>query len=128
MFEKNKEIVGKVNASLAAGNPEGFLSFCADDVQWTIAGEKSVQGKENIRQWMNQMAAENPAPPKFTVDNVFGEGEFVAATGNMSMKDKDGKEGQYTFCDIYRFENDTIIELNSYVVKTEAKHKTTSGA
>ncbi len=128
MFEKNKEIVGKVNASLLAGDYEGFLSFCAEDVRWTIVGEKSVQGKDNIRQWMDQMAAENPEPPKFTVDNTFGEGESVAATGNMSMKDKDGKEGQYSFCDVYLFRDDKIIELNSYVVKTEAKHKTTSGA
>src|SRR5258706_15232868 len=43
MSEKNKEIVKKVDAAFAAGNPEGFLSFCAEDVKWTMVGEKAVK-------------------------------------------------------------------------------------
>lgn len=128
MSEKNKAIVEKVNAAFLAGNFEGFLDFCADDVQWTIVGDRTVTGKEPIRQWMKSMAAENAEPPQFTVaDPVIGEGDFVAARGDMTMKDKDGKLGAYAYCDIYHFRDGKIVELNSFVVKTEAKHKTSSG-
>ena len=44
------------------------------------------------------------------------------------MKDKDGKAGQYSYCDIYRFQNEKIVELNSFVVKLEAKGKTSGAA
>lgn len=129
MSEKNKEIVKRVNESFLEGNFTGFLEFCAEDVTWTFIGERTIKGRENIRQWMASMAAENPEPPSFNViDPVIAEGDFVVARGNMTMKDKEGKQGYYSYCDIYRFQNDKIIELNSFVIKTEPKSEASSGA
>jgi uncharacterized protein len=128
MSVKNKEIVDKVNAAFAAGKFEDFLSFCADDVEWTIVGDRSVKGKEAVRQWMNSMAQEHPEPPQFTVaDPVIAEGDFVVARGDMKMKDKDGKIAPYSYCDIYRFRGGKIAELRSFVVKTEAKSQASGG-
>jgi uncharacterized protein len=128
MSEQNKAIVEKVNAALAQGNTEEFLSFCTDDVEWTMVGEKSVKGKNEIRRWMASMASENSNLPEFTVDNVIAEGDFVAARGDMTMKDKGGRPVPYSFCDIYRFRDGKIIELSSFVIKTEAKGKTSGAA
>jgi len=127
MSEKNIEIVKKVNDAFLEGNFEGFLDYCSDDVQWTIVGDRTINGKEAIRQWMNSMEGEEP--PKFTVaDPVFGEGDFVAARGDMTMKDKEGKTGDYSYCDIYHFRDGKIVELSSFVIKTEAKGKTSGAA
>ncbi len=124
MSATNKEIVEKVNASFAEGDVEGFLSHCADDVIWTMVGKKRTEGKNAIREWMAAMDME---PPKFTVDNIIAEGDFVTAYGNMTMKEKDGKTAPYAYCDIYRFRDGKIAELNSFVVKTEAKAESASG-
>jgi ketosteroid isomerase-like protein len=124
MSPKNKEIVEKVNASFAEGRVEGFLSHCADDVVWTMVGNKTTRGKKAIREWMASMDME---PPKFTVDNIIADGDFVTAYGEMTMKEKDGKVAPYSYCDIYRFRGDKIVELSSFVIKTEAKHQTSSG-
>jgi uncharacterized protein (TIGR02246 family) len=129
MSEKNRETVRKVNAAFLEGNFEGFLDFCAEDVEWTIVGDRSVKGREAIRQWMKSMAEEHKEPPKFTVaDPIIAEGDFAVARGDMTMKDKDGKQGQYSYCDIYRFRDDKISELNSFVVKIEAKSQTSGAA
>ena len=125
MSAKNKEIVEKVNASFDEGNVEGFLSFCTDDVVWTIIGEKAVAGKDAIRQWMASM---DIGSPKFTVTNVIAEGDFVTAYGDMTMKDKEGKTAPYSFCDIYQFRGGKIVELKSFVVKTEPKYETSGAA
>jgi uncharacterized protein len=125
MSTKNKEIVEKVNASFAEGGGEVFLSHCADDVVWTIVGNKTTKGKNAIREWMASMDIE---PPKFTVDNIIAEGDFVTAYGDMTMNDNDGKSAPYAYCDIYRFRDGKIAELNSFVIKTEAKAETASGA
>jgi uncharacterized protein len=125
MSTKNKEIVEKVNATFAEGGIEGFLSFCADDVVWTMVGSKSVKGKNAIREWMASMDIE---PPKFTVENIIAEGDFVTAHGDMTMKDKDGKTAPYAYCDLYRFRDGKIAELSSFVIKTEAKAETASGS
>lgn len=122
MSSKNKEIVEKVNAGFAENDPEVFLSNCAEDVVWTMIGEKTNNGKQAVRDWMKSMG--DMEPPKFTVDNLIADGNLVVATGDMTMKGKDGKPGSYAYCDIYRFAGDKIAELNSFVIKTEPEKKT----
>jgi ketosteroid isomerase-like protein len=50
LSENNKAILEAANAAIAEGNYEGFLSFCADDTQWTFVGDKTLNGKEAVRQ------------------------------------------------------------------------------
>jgi uncharacterized protein len=121
MPANTKAIVEKVNNAFAQNNPEGFLSQCADDVAFTMVGEKTVKGKDALRKWM---AAMNGEPPKFTAQNVLAEGDFATSHGEMTMKDKDGKPGQYAYCDIYRFRGEKIVELKAFVMKTEAQPAT----
>lgn len=116
MSNLNKSIVEKVNSAFADNNLEGFLSLCADEIEWTIIGEKRVKGKEAIRSWLESMEVE---PPKFTVDTVIAEGELVAAHGRMTMKDKNGKTAPYAYCDIYRIRSNKVVELISFVSNTE---------
>lgn len=118
MSEKNKEIVKKVNASFAEGNTDGFLDHCAEDIVWTMVGEKTTSGKKAIREWMSQM--EGMEPPAFTVDKMLAEGDSVVCYGDMTMKGEDGVEGSYSYCDVYGFTGDKIADLRSFVVK----HKT----
>ncbi len=121
MSTQNKAIVEKVNASFAENNPEGFLAVCADDVKWTMVGEKSMNGKTAIREWMAGMKGSEV--PKFTVDKIIAEGDSVVCYGNMTMKDKDGKTEGYGYCDVYGFSGDKIAELTSFVVKTTPADK-----
>lgn len=122
MSARNKETVKKVNAAFAENDMEGFLSFCADDIEWTMVGDKSVKGKEAIRAWMDSMKMKEP--PKFTVDTVIAEGDSVAAHGSMTMKDEDGKTVPYAYCDLYRFRDARIVALTSFVIKTETPPET----
>ena len=129
MSERNKETVGKVNKALSAGNFELLFDLCADDLLFTIIGDRTVKGKENARQFMRSMAVESPEPPKINpIDPILADGDFVVSRGNMQMKEKDGKEGYYSYCDIYRFRGDKIAELSSYVVKAEAQSKSTGAS
>ena len=58
-------------------------------------------------------------PPKITNKSTIAEGDSVAANGEMTMKE-DGKDVQYSYCDVYRFDAGKITELNSYVVKNKS--------
>jgi uncharacterized protein len=69
MSENNKAILAKGNAAIVEGNNEGFLSCCADDTEWTFVGDKTLKGKEAVRQYM---AATYIEPPKFTVTHIEG--------------------------------------------------------
>lgn len=125
MSEKNKAILEEANAAIAEGNTEEFLSFCADDTEWTYVGDKTLKGKEAVRQYMATAYLE---PPKFTVAYLIAEGDFVTALGDITMKDEDGKAAHYSYCDIWRFCGGKMVELRAFVIKTDAKYETNSPA
>jgi uncharacterized protein len=115
MSEKNKAILAEGNAAISQGNNEGLLSFCAEDTEWTFVGDKTLKGKEAVRQYM---AATYIEPPKFTVTNLIAEGDFVTALGDITLKDEDGKAVHYSYCDVWRFCGGKIVELRAFVIKT----------
>ena len=119
MSEKNKETVERVDAAFSANNIEGFLELCAENVKWTILGDRTIEGKNGIRDFVNSMG--DMEPPVITNKHMIAEMDSVAAHGEMTMKDKTGKAVPYAYCDVYKFQDDKIVELNSYVLKTEAK-------
>ena len=118
MSEENKATLTKANAAITEGDHEGFLSFCTDDTEWTFVGERTLKGKEAVRQWMATAYLE---PPKFEVDLLIAEGDFLIALGEITMKDEEGKEARYSYCDVWRFRGGQMCELRAFVIKPEGK-------
>lgn len=118
MSEKNKAILEKGNAAIAAGDNEGFLKLCTDDTEWTFVGEQTLKGKEAVRQYMAKNYIE---PPKFTVDNIIAEGDFLTILGDITLKNEDGQAIHHSYCDVWRFRDDQIAELKAFVIKAEIK-------
>jgi uncharacterized protein len=116
MSEENKAILLKGNAAIAEGNNEGFLVFCADDTEWTFVGDKTLKGKEAVRQWMATAYIETP---EFTVAHLIAEGDFLTAVGDITTKDGNGQSANYSYCDVWRFRDGKIVELKAFVIKTD---------
>lgn len=115
MPERNKAVLRQANAAVAAGDNEGFLSFCADDIVWSTVGGETLRGKEAVRAWMVKGYAE---PPKFTVRDLVAEGDTVVAIGEIESKDDEGKPVQNAYCDIWRFWDGKMVELRAFVIET----------
>ena len=110
----HKRIVEQANNAFSRNDMEAFLALCTDNIVWTMAGESTVTGKKAIREWMKSMG---PGTPAIKVDQVVAEGDVACATGSFTMKDKDGHEAPFEFCDVYRFQGDRVAELKAYVIK-----------
>ena len=115
MSDKNKHIVKEINNAFAKGDPETFLSHCDDNVSWTMVGEKANRGKAAIRNWIASM--KDTEPPKLTLSKLIADDNAVVCSGDMLMKNKDGLAEENTFCDLYEFRGDKIVDLQSFVVK-----------
>jgi uncharacterized protein len=113
----HKEILKKANAAIAQGDYEGFLKFCTEDTQWTFVGDRTLRGKEAVRQWM---AATYKEPPRFELDRMVAEGDFVMATGEITLKDEAGKETRNAYCDVWRFREGRMVGLQAFVVEAGA--------
>jgi predicted SnoaL-like aldol condensation-catalyzing enzyme len=116
MAANKKDIIQRINEAFAENNLEKVLSFCTDDLTWTMVGDTTVRGKDPIRKWMASM---NPQPPQFTIQQTVAEGDFVIMRGDMTMQEKNGPSIPYTFCDIYRFVGDKVAELTAFVIRTD---------
>lgn len=114
MSESHKEILQKANAAIAKGDYEGFLAFCTEDTEWTFVGDRTLKGKEAVRQWM---ATAYQEPPKFEVHRLVAEGDFVAALGEISLKDETGKDTRHAYCDVWRFRDGRMAGLQAFVVE-----------
>jgi len=110
-----KQIIEEINDSFMKGNTEGFLEHCADDVVWRMVGDKSITGKDAIREFMASTGGELP---DFTIEKVIADGNSAVSYGNMTMKNKDGATVPYAWCDVYTFRDGTIATMDSYVIKT----------
>lgn len=117
----NKDIVEKVNAAFAENNMEGFLSYCADDIGFTMVGEQAHKGKDDIRRWMASMVSMEP--PRISNIKIIADGDSVASHGTMTMKDKDGKPASYAYCDVYEFRGGKIAKLTAFVLKTDKQQQ-----
>ncbi|HLW19636.1 MAG TPA: nuclear transport factor 2 family protein [Cyclobacteriaceae bacterium] len=115
MSTNHKAILEMANAAITEGNNEKFLTFCTDDTEWTFVGDKTLKGKDAVRQYMKRAYME---PPKFEVENLIAEGEYLTAIGKISMKDEDGKTVDYSYCDVWRFHEGKMAELKAFVIES----------
>lgn len=113
MSKTHKEILREANAAIARGDFEGFLVHCTEDTVWNFLGERTLRGKEAVRRWM---AGAYRQPPRFNVQQLIADGEFLAAVGEITLEDDDGKDATFSYCDVWRFENNRMAELNAFVV------------
>jgi ketosteroid isomerase-like protein len=114
MSLNNKEILLKANASVTAGDNEGFLSLCTEHVKWEFVGDQTLTGKEAVRAYMKAVYVK---PPEFDVENLIAEDDFVTAIGKIRMKDSNGKVTGYSYCDVWRFRNGKMAELKAFVIE-----------
>jgi uncharacterized protein len=113
----NKEILEKANAAIAEGDFEGFLTLCTEDTLWTFVGDRTLRGKAAVRRWMTATYKE---PPKFNVHRMIAEGDSLAALGEITLKDEEGKTAQHAYCDVWRFRDGKMAELHAFVIETGA--------
>ncbi len=112
----NKEILQTANDCISRGDHEGFLNYCTEDTEWIFIGDRTITGKEEVREYMREAYAE---PPVFNVETIIEEGDFVSVLGEISLKNSSGTEEHYSYCDNWRFENGKMATLKAYVIKTD---------
>ncbi|MDF2551090.1 MAG: ketosteroid isomerase [Chryseobacterium sp.] len=110
----NTTILHTANEYVSKGDYESFLAYCSSDTKWVFVGERTLNGKEEVRAYMKEFYIE---PPVFDVELAIEDGDFVTVTGSISLKNKTGKYEHFNYCDIWRFEDGKIAELKAFVIE-----------
>ena len=51
MSETHKQVLQAANSAISKGHYEEFLEHCAEDTQWHFIGDRTLSGKDMVRQW-----------------------------------------------------------------------------
>ena len=113
MPKDHKTILATANAAIMDGDFEGFLKFCTEDTVWNFVGDTILRGKQAVREWM---AVTYKEPPRFQVHHMIGDGDFVAALGEITLTDEEGNTRPHAYCDVWRFRDGKMAELQAFVV------------
>lgn len=114
---KNATILHKANEFVKKGNYESFLVYCTEDTKWVFVGERILDGRDKVREYMKEFYLE---PPVFTVENTIEDGSYVTVTGEITLKAANGTYNHYDYCDVWRFENGKIAELKAFVIEKKS--------
>jgi ketosteroid isomerase-like protein len=114
MPKDNKSVLEAANRAIGSGNIEGFLAFCTDDLQWTLVGHETLEGKDAVRRWMRTAYAD---PPQFSVTDLVAEGDLVIAIGDIAGADERGEPTRSAYCDVWRFRGGKMAELRAFVIE-----------
>lgn len=109
-----KDVLVAANAAIAAGDVEGFLSHCTDDIRWTYVGGRSLSGKEEVRSFL---ADSGDDPDRFTVTDLISEGDVVTALGEIWQSDEGGTPVRHQYCDVWRVRDGRLAELRAFVIR-----------
>lgn len=101
--------------AFAKGNIKSVLGQVTGDVRWTVIGDWSIQGKEELVGALEPFM--NDKPVELTILHVVTHGKAGAVNGTVKLKS--GKVR--AFCDVYEFSSargDRVQEITSYVIDT----------
>jgi ketosteroid isomerase-like protein len=115
-MSSNKNILLQANACVAKGDNEGFLAYCTADTVWEFVGDKILQGKQVIRDYMNVAYVE---PPHFDIEKIIEGDDHVIAIGKISMKDKVGNLTNFDYCDVWQIRGGKLSALKAFVIEKQ---------
>ena len=90
------------------GDSSVALGFLDNEILWTVVGEKTIQGIDALKDFCAK-ATENGCPDFQNTQTIVGN-EHVAVQG------AERKEEGIAYCDVYRVEDGSIVEITSYCI------------
>jgi len=106
-----EQIFIAANQALAAGSYKEFLIYCSDDIRWERVGEKILNGKVELLEYIG------PAYDglTFTTERYIRQENFLVELGEIVF-DKNGESKKSSYCDIWNFRDGLIHQVKSFVI------------
>jgi uncharacterized protein len=112
-MDANTKLLRQISEAFAKGSLEFFFPFLANDLKWNILGYGTVSGKKEVLEVFKMSQLESF--PVITIKNILAEGNFVVIESTGKAITKKGKPYNQIYCDIFRFNNEKIQEITTYL-------------
>ncbi len=112
-MDTNTKFLRQISEAFPKGNLEFFLPFLANDIKWNILGYGTVSGKEEVLEVFKMSQLESF--PVVTIKNIVAEGNYVVVESTGEANTKNGKPYNQTYCDVFYFDNEKLLEITTYL-------------
>ncbi len=113
-------LLKKLNEAYASGDVEFIAGCVTDDVQWHLAGQTTIKGKNDFLAEMQNMSKD--ALHDITISRIITHGINACVEGKITMTATSGSVSRYAFCDVYKFnkfKDGKVKDIVSYVVSID---------
>ncbi|MEQ8582260.1 MAG: nuclear transport factor 2 family protein [Marinoscillum sp.] len=109
-----KELIKNLTIFFASYDIPQAMQYLADDVIWTLVGDKPIMGREQFAAALMEMAHNKAS--ELTIHSIVTHGKEAAINGEMVMSDG----SVFGFADFYEFtsaKGSQVKSITSYVVQ-----------
>ena len=116
---KDREtFLNKFNRAFVENDLNFIFDSVTDDVYWEMIGDPVIRGKEALIEEMNKV--KQPAEMTVDINSMILDKDKASVYGSMMMKDGEGVEKRFEFCDLYSFsssEENKIKDLRAFIIE-----------
>ena len=105
--------IKEVAEEFAKGNLEFAGAYLSNDIKWNILEDSPIIGIEQVLEVSKVQQLESF--PVVTIKNIVAEGDYVVVESTGEAKTKNGNPYNQTYCDIFRFSEDKLQEITTYL-------------
>lgn len=116
-MEEKEEFIKTFNEAFSRNDLDFILDNMTNDVEWNFIGEKTMKGKDAVKEFMEPM--KNIETLEMELQQIIARDGTAAANGRMKIKELTGEIKSFGFADFYELEGSTnpkIKRMTSYVV------------
>lgn len=123
-MREKEEFIRNFNEAFSKNDQEFILNSMTDDIIWDFIGERKVEGKEAVREFMEPMKTVETL--ELHLEQIITHGRTAAASGRMKIRETSGEIKSFGFADIYIFsglKTPKVKKMTSYVVALKEEQK-----
>ena len=113
MKTTSKQLLIKIAEEFVKGNLEFAKAYLAENIKWNVLGENAIEGKQQVLE-ISKMS-QLQSYPVITIKNIIAEENFVVIESTGKAKTKSGQPYNQHYCDIFKFENERLQEITTYL-------------
>ena len=107
----------EICVAFSTGNFEATFNYLDENISWNIIGTQILKGKEKIIEFCNQTSNFFKETKNiFTLKNIILDDKMCSIDGTAEFINNENVSTFIESCDIYKFENDKLIEITSYCI------------
>jgi len=109
----NKQLLKKISEEFAKGNLGFSEAYLAEDIKWNVLGEDTIVGKQQVLEASKMTQLQSF--PVIKINNIISEGDYVVIESTGEAKTIRGKPYNQAYCEVYRFVNEKLQEITTYL-------------